>query len=290
MYINEWDQMRVIDHKQLQETRRKKAKSQRKTRFVICAVLITGLVLGLVYTKHGQAPSDSRAISSTIPADKPKKGILKVYTPEQFRDLYNNFAYPNTQEINESTPITGNQPLDERIRTLAAERGYILRSAPVTDTFVQVAPGMILQQRAAQPWADMQAAAKKDNVNITLSAAYRSSAEQLSIFLSRFSPRSATAVQVAAGSYDKQIIDTLSRTAPPGYSRHHTGYTIDIECDGNINLVFERTACFRWLSADNYKNAKTHGWIPSYPEGIQTQGPEPESWEYVWVGIDTLTE
>jgi len=33
---------------------------------------------------------------------------------------------------------------------------------------------------------------------------------------------------------------------------------------------------------------KRFGFIPSYPENSGKQGPEPEPWEYVWVGEDVL--
>jgi LAS superfamily LD-carboxypeptidase LdcB len=282
--------MRVIDHKRLKEARRIKEARQRSRRiiFVFTVTFLLGFVF--VYAKRGEAPSTEFANNTTTPSVETKKGTLKTFTPQQFRDLYNNFAYPNTETISDKTPITGSEALDGRIRQIASQRGYTLRSAPVSDTFRQVAPGMLLQERAAQPWLDMQAAAKKDVVALGISAAYRSASEQLSIFLSRFTPRQASPQRVASGYFDRQIGEALAMTAPPGYSRHHTGYTVDIMCDNNINQIFENTPCFRWLSLDNYKNAKTFGWIPSYPEGTASQGPEPESWEYVWVGVDALTE
>jgi LAS superfamily LD-carboxypeptidase LdcB len=55
-------------------------------------------------------------------------------------------------------------------------------------------------------------------------------------------------------------------------------------------VVFEQSVCFGWLSKGNYKNAKSNGWIPSYPDGAKKQGPDPESWEYVWVGKQNLIE
>lgn len=280
----------MINHKHLEEKRRRKLAKRHRSRIAIAALAIVPLGFALLYAKISEAPSVKESDRSTQEASVQKKGVLKKFTPQQFRDLYNNFAYPNTEKISDSTPITGNQALDERIRSIAVQRGYALRSAPVTNAFLQVAPDMLLQQRAAQPWLDMQEAANKEGLVMELSAAYRSADEQKQIFLSRFTVRSAKANRVAAGSFDKEITSTLATTAPPGYSRHHTGYTIDIICDNNINLIFERTDCFRWLSADNYKNAKTYGWIPSYPEGTGLQGPEPESWEYVWVGAETLIE
>ena len=92
------------------------------------------------------------------------------------------------------------------------------------------------------------------------------------------------------GKVDDKVSTLLETTAPPSFSRHHTGYTIDVACDGIGLAKFEATPCYRWLAVDNYKNAKTLGWIPSYPKDSPQQGPNPEPWEFVWVGKDALTE
>ncbi len=284
--------MRVIDHKKREAERKHHArKKTRKIRATALFGLVIVVLCGVLFfgQKKTHAPSKDPSIKNSV-TERPKKGTLKQFTPQEFRDLYNNFAYPNTELISEKTSITGNEALDDRIRTIAKDRGYTLRSAPVTDAFREVEPGMKLQERAAKPWLDLQTAAKNDGVTMNLSAAYRSASEQKDIFLSRFVPRNATPSQVAAGIFDSQIVSTLQMTAVPGYSRHHTGYTIDIMCDNNIYAVFTNTSCYQWLSKNNYENAKKRGWIPSYPEGTGQQGPEPEGWEYVWVGIDALTE
>lgn len=229
-------------------------------------------------------------VPQTIAEPPPKKGILKTLTGAQFRDMYNSFAYPNTQRINEDTPITGDQSADAHIRKLAVARGYMIRSAPVTNAFRDVAPDMKLQERAAKPWQDMVAAAEKEGIGLELTAAYRSADEQRDIFMSRLKLDGIAVNRIASGIYDRQMDAVLKSTAVPAYSRHHTGYTVDIGCENQPYAVFDATSCFEWLSADNYKNAKTYGWIPSYPDGAGKQGPDPESWEYVWVGVDALTD
>jgi LAS superfamily LD-carboxypeptidase LdcB len=75
----------------------------------------------------------------------------------------------------------------------------------------------------------------------------------------------------------------------PGYSRHHTGYTIDLWCEDGSS-TFLSSSCYKWISDNNYLKAKQSGWIPSYPAGTDDQGPEPEPWEYVWVGTERLME
>jgi D-alanyl-D-alanine carboxypeptidase len=149
---------------------------------------------------------------------------------------------------------------------------------------------MPLQERAVQPWKDMKDAAKTEGQLLTLTAAYRSADEQKSIFMERLSANRISIEGIARGTYDNQVNQLLRTTAVPGYSRHHTGYTIDIGCQNDPDVVFEASLCFKWLSADNYKNTKRFGWIPCYPEGAGEQGPDPESWEYAWVGTDALTE
>lgn len=221
--------------------------------------------------------------------EKPKT-TLKNFTGPQFRELYNNFAYPNTEYIAEDTNITGDTVTDQHIQKLAEAKGYKKRSAPVADTFVKISEEYKLQRMAYQPWIDMQKKAKSENINLNLKAAYRSADDQRQIFLERLNQKGIRQYQISTGFFDTQINEVLATTAIPGYSRHHTGYTIDITCDNQPNFLFENTICFDWLSKDNYKNAKTYGWIPSYPEDAGAQGPEPESWEYVWVGTDATYE
>ena len=276
---------------------KKHRKGSRTRQHYILALLLTGLLAGggwwyLGAKNNANKPNANSEVivQQAIPEEPPKKGVLKTLSGAQFRDLYNGFAYPNTQRINEDTPITGDQSADAHIRKLATERGYMIRSAPVTNAFRVVASDMKLQERSAGPWLELVAAAKQDGENLELTAAYRSADEQRDIFMSRLKLDGINVGRIATGIYDRQMDDVLKSTAVPGYSRHHTGYTVDIGCEDQPYVIFDATTCFKWLSADNYKNAKRFGWIPSYPDGAGKQGPDPESWEYVWVGLEALTD
>lgn len=258
-------------------------------------LFLTLAILGYVAykqlnTKPQVNASPEVTVKQNLPPEPVKTGAMRQFTGAQFRELYNNFAYPNTEYIAEDALITGDSKIDQHIQKLAEARGYIRRSAPVADTFREVQKGMELQERAAEPWLKLQQAAKNDGIHINLTAAYRSALEQRKIFLSRLGDIGVSNTAVTSGYYDIQINQVLATTAIPGYSRHHTGYTIDIGCEDDPYRAFELTVCFAWLSKENYKLPKTYGWIPSYPEGAGKQGPEPETWEYVWVGTDALTE
>lgn len=273
----------------------KKSKPNRLIIALIVIILIaSGFWLFKKYNLDASKNNDHQEQAQPINKSEPPKqktGKLKTFTAEEFRDIYNNFNYPNTRYIDDDAVITGNPSADEHIQELAEARGYMRRSAPITDSFIKLQNNeFVLQERAATDWLKMQESAKEAGIYLSLNAGYRSASEQRQIFLERLNQNSISISRIASGSYDNAINNVLATTAIPGYSRHHTGYTIDIACDNQPSATFAYTVCFDWLEANNYANAKTYGWIPSYPEGAKDQGPEPESWEYVWVGADTTTE
>lgn len=287
--------MRVIDHRRVQQKTTKSRSKKPSATFLVVAtivVLAAGALFILRLTpKTKQSPQNHSSDSQTQKfSEETKKGVLKTFSGEQFKQLYDGFAYPNTAAINETTPITGNTEADAKIKQIAIGRGYKQRSAPVSNTFQDVGGGYLLQQKAVKPWVDLKAAAQNDGIGLGLTAAYRSADDQKNIFLRRLNTLRISPAAIAAGQNDQQVSQVLRFTAIPGYSRHHTGYTVDISCENRPASSFEFTVCFEWLSKNNYENAKKYGWIPSYPKGTSPQGPDPEAWEYVWVGTEALSE
>ena len=117
---------------------------------------------------------------------------------------------------------------------------------------------------------------------------HRSVDKQRSIFLNNFGT-DFTHAQILKGHADEQLHLILTTRSIPGYSKHHTGYTIDIT-DRSIGYdftKFKNTSGYQWISKNNFENARKFGFIPSYPEGAEILGPTPEAWEYVWIG-DTI--
>ena len=86
------------------------------------------------------------------------------------------------------------------------------------------------------------------------------------------------------GTSDAELDTLLETVAAPGYSKHHTGYAIDLRSGSAVLFDFADTPAYEWLAADNFANAKAHGWMPSYPDSVASQGPNPEPWEFVWAG------
>jgi LAS superfamily LD-carboxypeptidase LdcB len=234
-------------------------------------------------------------ISTKVVAPRTLAPTPKVLTPNQFRDLYRRVlpTYPNTDAFIEMPTITGNVAADAHIREQAEKRGFQATRLPVSALIKTDEPLLkgetddLLQPLAFQSWQALKATAKKEGIPLALYSAYRSPDWQRDLFMGRFTSNGGSPTAVAAGYGDAAVITTLGMTAVPGYSRHHTGYTVDFWCDDGTGL-FGSSVCNKWLTENNYLHAKEQGWIPSYPAGADEQGPEPEPWEYVWVGKENL--
>ncbi len=223
-------------------------------------------------------------------------GAYETFTPVGFKRLFAGHAYRNTTPVSSPPAVTGSPEVDGRIRGIAERRGYRLTSEAREDDLVQV-EGRLLQPEAARAWSRLREAAGGEGIRLGLISGYRSIDYQRRIFLNllRIEARERIgrewgAAELASGGADAVIDAILTESSIPGYSRHHTGYTLDITdlSSGRDFTEFGETAGFRWISAHNYLQAKRFGFIPSYPEGAGKQGPEPEPWEYVWIGETAL--
>jgi zinc D-Ala-D-Ala carboxypeptidase len=289
--------MRVVEPKQFKYLpKKRKKKPVWGYAFLLLVIAIgTGYI---IWNKARPAPQPQSNPAETLTAptptlQAPKKGTLKQFTGEQFKELYYSTIYPNTQQFPDPPDISGNIEADLRIRQLAEARGYKLTSIPVQAIVKINEPRLegddLLQPLAAESWQQLKASATKDGYPLALISAYRAPEYQRKLFMDRLLARGVTVLQLARAQGDAAIKANLEVTAVPGYSRHHTGYTIDVWCEDG-STAFLNSSCYKWISANNYEKAKEAGWIPSYPEGANEQGPEPEPWEYVWVGRDRLTE
>lgn len=298
--------MRIIEPKNSRNQKNKASKQRRSLArpFVIVALMlaVSGLFLSLANKYRNTAlnsPEVNATLSTSITSDASQvAGVsdigFKYFTGEQFQQLAEGLFYPNTLALDYLPEITGNQSADERIRTIAESRGYQLRHVPVLPIVKTNEPDLgdddLLQPKAHHAWVLLKNRAKSNGVPLALASGYRSIERQRELFMSRLNQNGINVASIANGSQDSGISNLLSTTAPPGYSRHHTGFALDLACDDGTGRKFEETKCFTWLKKDNYKNAKQNGFAPSYPDGVDQQGPEPEPWEYVWVGVTSLLE
>ena len=293
--------MRVVEPHQFNKIKKKSKKSKATHK-----ALIIPLALGLVivsYIFFAQKSSEPQTVGTTEETllnsseqakESNSEQKLVTFTDAEFKDLYTSFAYPNTQPLIEAPPITGDAAADARIQQLAVARGYKLSAVPVANIVKVNEPYLteddLLQQNAKIGWDGLKAAATKESIPLQMTSAYRSIEFQRSVFLSRMRDAGITVGGIIDGSSDGAVQLIMNEVAPPGYSRHHNGYTIDLACDGIGLYGFKNTSCYEWISKDNFKIAKQNGWIPSYPEEADQQGPNPEPWEFIWVGTINLYE
>jgi LAS superfamily LD-carboxypeptidase LdcB len=233
----------------------------------------------------------SRATGRQPGAELPPELLRhKTFSPNGFRDLYETLA---SRPPAEAPAVTGQAAADERIARLARARGYRLRAPADPAQLADAGEGRLLEPRALEAWRGLQAAAAAQGQRLELVSGFRSVARQRAIFLGALAERGRqrlgrgyTAAEIAEGTADEALEATLAESAPPGFSRHHTGFALDLNdpSGGRPFTEFGGSRAYRWLAADNFLEAKRFGFIPSYPPGADSQGPDPEPWEFVWVG------
>lgn len=199
------------------------------------------------------------------------------FTGQEFNELFSTAALPNLFADSETAPITESVEMDDRIRARAEDRGYLRRPLPADDALMRrVHGGLMLQLPAAAAWLALQQDAAANGFGLELDSAYRGHRYQREVFL-----------RPMKAPYELDAFaERMKVSAPPGYSKHHTGYAIDVSQPGYWD--FDRAPVYEWLSADNFANAKRHGWIPSYPPDGGRQGPVPEPWEFTYVGVEAI--
>lgn len=203
---------------------------------------------------------------------------FRTFTGEEFKNFGDNFNFVGATPITVRPHIRGDQEADRRIQEIAERRGYKLR--PQADC-------RCLVPQAMTAYNQMNMAINREiGNNLVFVSGFRSVEDQRNIFLNAISQWSNQSI--AEGRVDEAINQILITRSIPGYSKHHTGYVIDFGCNNSNLLNFKNTLCYKWLSDNNYFNAKRFGFIPSYPAGAGNQGPDPEEWEYIYVGVNNL--
>lgn len=269
-------------------------KKPRRFAIVLLAVILAAVLFYFLSGKvsspdENNSADQQQAVDKSEPDDDKTDShgdVWRQFSGNEFRLLYDQLLQPDLTKVDLPPSITGNETADTRIRELAEMRGYRLRSSPTVQ--LSYVDGFPAQKPVAEAWLGLKEAAADAGLQLSLTSAYRSVSEQRQLFVRRLQAEGATTASIAAGESNKEIVEVLKTTAVPGYSKHHTGYTLDWYCAGWEFEDFASSDCHDWLAADNYRIAKEYGFIPSYPDGADLQGPDPEAWEYVWVGTEAL--
>ncbi|MEQ1788202.1 MAG: D-alanyl-D-alanine carboxypeptidase family protein, partial [Acidimicrobiales bacterium] len=157
----------------------------------------------------------------------------------EFKALYyGSLPLPGTQSITARPPIYGHAAADLRIQRLAEQRGYRLQVTPTVP--LGSYGGVTLATDAGRAWESLLDAARRNGTPLQGNSGYRSVATQREIFRRRLGGYSTA--QIASGAADAAIESVLAYHSIPGYSRHHTGKTLDLSAAGGANGSFAATA------------------------------------------------
>ena len=232
-----------------------------------------------------QSDIEFNTLRSKRVQEAPRCGEFLCFSGEEFVELYNQI---DAQRLNvDSVPVTfEDQMLNTYVNNFAQGRGYLLRSFADSSRLV-LFNGLQTLPEVRNAYNALKDEMLKQGIALHFVSGYRDLENQRRIFLSKLDIEQPN--DILTGAYDEQLAKVLERSALPGYSKHHSGYAVDFGC-GNDYLVFEfaETECYQWMSQNNFEPIKKYGFIPSYPEDVMYQGPNPEPWEYVYVGTDYL--
>jgi LAS superfamily LD-carboxypeptidase LdcB len=219
------------------------------------------------------------------------KGELKAFSATDFLAVSDEAITLKEKAI--STTLLSTEA-DKVIYDFAFKRGYKFRkNANLKD--LTGTSDKDLDLNANNSLRDMIQAGAKDGYNFILESGYRNESLQKTIFTSRLQEeciktigRQCGSLEITTGQGDRAIEEVLKTSSVPGTSKHHTGLTVDLSEYKVVLTGFINTRSYQWLSQDNFFNAKRFGYVPSYPVGGTNMGPNPEPWEYIYVGIDML--
>lgn len=230
----------------------------------------------IVDTNEVEASEDTKQI--------PSENSGSAVGDEKYQSLWYSLSIPDSKVPEVAPELNNDTEFSRFVSSLAEARGYRLQKVYTGDNLGQYR-GVQLEKILILPLQELISEAKQAGLALSISSAYRSLYEQENIFMSRYNQQRTLGL-----SQSDAIQNVLEGAAPPGYSKHHSAYTVDMTCSGLGAKNFIGTECDVWLSDNDYENAKKHGFIPSYPRNIDVQGPAPEPWEYNYVGRQTLQD
>ena len=202
---------------------------------------------------------------------------FRHFSVQQFINLFDDINdLPNLSE-SRLVAVTDNAAADTELQTIATRAGYVPQPT-VTDES-QLIGTHRLQPLLAEHWTQLEQAATAAGHSLVVTTGYLSGADQANIFR----------LQLHDDLSQPALAEAAVAVVVPGYSRHQTGFAIDIVDGNRPSTAFSQTGAYDWLAADNFTVAKHFGFIPSH-SGLSPHGQTEHrtAFELVYVGRDRL--
>ena len=179
--------------------------------------------------------------------------LFQQFGRQAFINLFDGIGHlPNLRPAS-SPPITGDPEVDDRLRALANQAGYLAQPEPADTS--QLVGVHQLQPSAAIAWDELSQAAQAAGHPLIITLGHLSPADQARLFSD----------QLGSDYSDKSLKSAFAQVMVPGYSRHQTGFVIDIVAANQPDVNFQQADAYAWLAANNFVVAKNFGFIPSQP-------------------------
>jgi D-alanyl-D-alanine carboxypeptidase len=227
-----------------------KRKSQMKRKYIIIALVIAVVVIGLAYR----------------PSTSPKNPVSVSPAPSQ--PSQKNKTESNLVDQASSISVVVNK--GRRLPSSYVPAALVVPSVKLSQS--AASENMHLRSEASTALEQLFAGAANSGVKLMLVSGYRSYSTQVSVYNGYVN----TIGQAAADA----------SSARPGFSEHQTGLAADVgDANGvcQLDQCFETTTAGKWLAANSYK----YGFIVRYPKGKDNlTGYEYEPWHIRFVGTD----
>jgi hypothetical protein len=224
---------------------------------------------------------------------------FRYFTDEGFNNYLTKLdfekLFPTAPIIKTIGVITSLPTVDTYIQAFGQKRGYLVRKTIEPKGLLPIESFSFFDQ-GVEFYSKMKENARSQGISFVVSSGFRDFEAQKLLWQEQYNSVANTLLgripadsEILSGSVDEVLDKTMARVAAPGFSRHHTGMAMDLN-DEFTTKPFDQTPAFAWLSNNNYLNAKKFGFMPSYPK-VELDikfGPNPESWEYVFVGVGSL--
>lgn len=260
--------------------RQRRARLRLAPKFVARRVMLALLVVAVVGVGAWKLMGDKPPAEETAPPETAEPNPSQA--PETSEPQPSQTAEPEPEPI-ETTPEPEPEPeplgstSDWNLLLVnyanALPEDFSVDLAPVTETFQ-------VDKRIADPLLRMILQAKEDGIDLTICSAYRSVERQEELFTGRYNA-------FLDQGYSEEEADalTVSETARPWTSEHHTGLAVDIVTESyqTLDSGFEKTPAFKWLD----RNAHKYGFVLRFPKdktSITQINYEP--WHYRYVGVE----
>lgn len=255
----------------------------------VCAVLLTGGVLGVCLFGGGAIPADG-----PVTSDPPTTTTTTTATTTTTTAAPASATTTTTTTAAGGTTTTTLMQYDTAGRyvqpagaswelTLVNDWNPVPANYEAGVTMVKAGTmNQSVDSRIKGATDDLLKAGAKHGINVV--SGYRSASHQATLYWRRVNQYRA---QGKSDAEAQRLTGTIIKR--PGYSEHNCGLAVDLGGSGNFRLEedFEQTAAYKWL----IENCAEYGFILRYPQGKEEiTGVTFEPWHYRYVGVEAAKE